>query len=72
MSYRHGWVMSDERAEELVSEAHVDCLVCGTDGCAGCPSAFCDRTKLVEHAGEHMCAECVPAFEALTDNREVA
>lgn len=66
MSY--GWTMSDETAEAQMSEAHIECIECGEDGCRGCPSAFCDRPRLVEHAGEDMHEGCVAAFNAHTDN----
>jgi len=66
-----GWTMSAETADALVSEAHIECIECGEDGCAGCPSAFCDRPRLVEHAREHMHAGCVAAFDRHMDNAAI-
>jgi hypothetical protein len=60
--------MSEEAADDLMAAAHIECIQCGADGCKGCPSYFCDLPRLIEHAGEHMHAECVGAFDALTDN----
>ena len=62
------WTMSDEAAGALVSEAHIECIECGEDGCTGCPLDSCDRPRLVEHAREHMHAGCKPAFDRHVDN----
>lgn len=64
-------VLADIDAEMTVSEAHVECLMCDAEGCTGCPSAFCDRPRLVEHANEWMCAKCVSTFEGYTDNAAI-
>lgn len=72
MSYRHGWTVSGERADDIMAEAHIECIECQEDGCTGCPSPFCERPLLVECCGEHMHAGCVADFHRHVENKAVA